>query len=414
MRPTYRLIVPIMLACSVSLFNTSPVSAQSNAELLDETRRINARMAELEAKILKAEERALAAEAKAEAIEDKSDTPPNTTGLKGARLAFSGHLNRGLLFYDDGEEDDIRHVDNDNSSTRMRVIGDADITSELTVGTIFEVQFESNSSRDIQQTDTGSVLSSNSFTERKMEIYIDHQRFGRLWLGQGDSASIGTSLVDFSGTTVVGYSGLSDVGASLLFRDTNTGELSTIEMGDVLRNFDGLARDDRIRYDTPEYNGFKLSTSIADDDEKDLSLRYNTSLGGLKIGAAASYSDRTAGVDQYNGSFSVLHSQSGLSVTAATGSQSRTGSDPTFVYGKLGFQQQRFAFGKTAVSIDTYYAENTNVEGDESFAVGTQVVQGISSVGTEIFLGARLVDHETPGQDLDEVATILTGARVKF
>jgi len=36
----------------------------------------------------------------------------------------------------------------------------------------------------------------NNFTERKLEIYFDSKRLGRLWLGQGDTASNGTSEVD--------------------------------------------------------------------------------------------------------------------------------------------------------------------------------------------------------------------------
>jgi len=39
----------------------------------------------------------------------------------------------------------------------------------------------------------------NNFTERKLEIYFDSKRLGRLWLGQGDTASNGTSEVDLSG-----------------------------------------------------------------------------------------------------------------------------------------------------------------------------------------------------------------------
>ena len=57
---------------------------------------------------------------------------------------------------------------------------------------MIEVQFESNSSADGSQDDTRGV-GSNSFTERKIEIFANHKRFGQLWLGQGDTASNGTS-----------------------------------------------------------------------------------------------------------------------------------------------------------------------------------------------------------------------------
>ncbi len=395
----------------------SPAASQSNEALLLELRRLNDRMTELEAKVKAAEERAITAEAKAKAVEENVGEARAATvasGDTGVRLSLSGQVNRGLLFYDDGRDNDLRHVDNDNSSTRIRLIGEADVSDEVTIGSNIEVQFESNSSSDVQQGDGGSVITSNSFTERKLEIYLKHDRFGQLSVGQGDTASNGTSEVDLSGTTVVSYSGQADVGGSLLFRDRNTDTLTGIELGDTLTNFDGLSRDDRIRYDTPTFGGFKASVSVADDDEKDVALRYNNSFGGFRLAAAASYVDRNGGVEQYSGSFSALHSDTGLSVTGAAGSQSRAGEDPFFLYGKLGLQRKWFGFGKTAFSLDTYYAENINVAGDDTFTIGAQAVQSISSVGTELYLGGRLVNHDTPGQELDDVFTVFGGARVKF
>ena len=39
----------------------------------------------------------------------------------GTVIRFSGHVNMGVLNYDDGEDDNAYFVDNDNSSSRARI-----------------------------------------------------------------------------------------------------------------------------------------------------------------------------------------------------------------------------------------------------------------------------------------------------
>ena len=52
-----------------------------------------------------------------------------------------------------------------------------------------------------------------------------------------------------------------------------------------------LSRDDRLRYDTPSFAGFMLSTSWVDGDELDVALRYGREFNGTEVAAAPSYWD---------------------------------------------------------------------------------------------------------------------------
>ena len=70
----------------------------------------------------------------------------NQAGDK-VKLTVSGQVNRGILYADDGEQTDVFHVDNDNSSTRVRFVGEAKPHDNLTIGANIEVQFESNFDR---------------------------------------------------------------------------------------------------------------------------------------------------------------------------------------------------------------------------------------------------------------------------
>ncbi|MGI9420479.1 MAG: porin [Geminicoccaceae bacterium] len=339
------------------------------------------------------------------------------SGMDQVRLTLSGQVNRGILVTDDGDNTDVFFVDNDNSSTRIRLIGDAKFNEDISVGSVIEVQFESNSTADVSQDDQRNV-GANNFTERKLEIFADSKTYGRLWLGQGDTASNGTSEVDLSGTGVVGYSGVADFAGGIQFQED--GALSGVTIGDTFSNLDGLSRDDRLRYDTPVVSGAKLSASAIADDRFDVALRYARELfGAHEFEAAVAYADVDDDFDQVNGSASVLLGSilPGASATFAAGNRDFDEggrNDASFVYGKLGYQFAPFSIGDTAVAVDYYYGEDIDADGDESTSIGLIAVQNVDRIGTELYAGLRNHQLDQDGTDFDDVNGVLVGARVKF
>ncbi len=338
------------------------------------------------------------------------------SGDTGIRLQLSGQVNRGVLFTDDGEQTDTFFVDNDNSSTRLRFTGEGDLNDRTTVGVNIEVQIESNSTASVNQLDETS--GGDSFTERKLEVYLDNQAWGRLTLGQGSTASDGTSEEDLSGTAVVGYSGVADLAGGILFRGTD-GVLSDVNVGSVFANFDGLSRRDRIRYDTPGFAGFSLSASAASDDQYDVALRYANEFGGVAVASAIAFSSDDESNETTNGSLSLLHVNSGVSLTLAAAqtdlSDTTDTRDPTFGYVKLGYQTNGLtSLGKTAFAVDYSLNEDTGVLGDEATSYGLFAVQSIDRVGTDLYLGVRNYEYEQPGAEFEDISAVLTGARIKF
>ena len=177
-----------------------------------------------------------------------------------------GQVNRGILYSDDGDHSEFFNVDNDNSSTRMGFEGNASVTKELTLGSKIEVQFESNSTASVNQTSNNGV-GTNTFTNRKLEIYGAGEHFGKINIGQGSTASDGTAEVDFSETAIIAYSAIQDMAAGFLFRNSQTGSLTSITIGNTYSQLDGLGRNARIRYDTPVLlGGYSLSTSFGTND----------------------------------------------------------------------------------------------------------------------------------------------------
>jgi predicted porin len=117
---------------------------------------------------------------------------------------ISGQINRAVLWGDNGNNDDVKFVDNDNSSTRFRFTGSNEFNGVWKVGIVWENQMESNSSADTNiDIGTNDDTANVTFTERKMDFYVEHKNWGRMTLGQGDTATNGTAEVDLSGTDVV-------------------------------------------------------------------------------------------------------------------------------------------------------------------------------------------------------------------
>jgi len=342
------------------------------------------------------------------------------SGNKNVRLSISGQINRGVLIADDGDNTDVFHVDNDNSSSRFRFVGEADL-GKISVGTVFEMELESNSTADVNQNNESS---SASLKERKIEFFVKHPQFGKLTVGQGDTASNNTAEADLSGTSVVGSSSISNMAGGILFFDKSANALSTTKIGSVSTNFDGLSRDDRVRYDTPKFFGFSLASSYVANDKWDLGVFHSGKYGDLKVAGAFGYSEPKGSTkDRLDGSLSVLHS-SGINLTVAGGrdnlkSDSR---DPWSTYVKLGYLidwakyevHSMARIGKTALAVDYHRTDDQAQNNDEFQSGGFFVVQMVDDWAADLYLGIRWHDLDREGSDFDEIMSLLIGGRFKF
>ncbi len=349
-----------------------------------------------------------------------------TVNSHSRKMSFeiSGQVNRGLQVVDDGSDSYLNSVDNDNSSTRLRAIVEAEVSKELMVGGAIEVQLESNSTAKVNQLNEESGDGTQSFTDRRAEIYLDHDRYGKLWLGQGWTASDGTSESDLSGTSVA--SGSYNGGAAgVLFRNAD-GSLDSTKLSKLTSNLDGLGRNDRIRYDTPSVGGFALATSAVQGGAWDLAARYGYKDSSMKVKAALAFADQSSkessDVDnQVNGSVAVLFNNGwngmlsyGTQDLKAGSSRAAANADPSHFYTKLGYQASLNNLGKTAFSVDYRLSEEQQQAGEEVEGFGVQVVQKVQQYGTEVFFSLNQFERSAQGKDYDDVTVALVGARVKF
>jgi len=402
---------------------------------------------------------------------------PVTSGGNRVTLSLSGQINRALLYGNDGDASKVRQVDNSNSSSRIRIVGEAHPTANTVAGINLETQITPNSSANETLTQNLPQSASNvTFTIRQAELYAGNPRYGEVRLGFGSTASYLTSQVDLSGTAIASYVNVADFDGGFAFRQTAAARvpggakgsfvLSPVgaygpAVGSVFNYFDGLGRDDRIRYDTPVWEGFQLSISAVDGGAFDFGLRFAreyhgfriaggfggafatarnhaepgaygyagvpAGAGGISLGGTNSApntpttADVTAdGSNQFDGSISVLF-DNGFNATLAAGTREPDYRDPTgaklsptLLFGKLGYQHRFLPIGVSAFSAD--YAQNDDLifARDRARAWGVAAVQNIDRFGMEVYLAARYQTLDRTFAKYHPIIAVLFGSRVRF
>lgn len=345
---------------------------------------------------------------------------------KNVDVTLYGQVNRAALWADNGDASKVYFVDNKNSTTRMGIAAKAKMSDDMSIGGKIEYEATSNLSNKVNQFDEDTDA---SLDLRHADIYLQSKKMGKLSLGHGSTASDGSAEVDLSGTKVVAYSATDFLAGGQYWYDSNVpwftvnadGEevFQGTQISKTIENMDGLSRRDRVRYDTPSFAGFSLGGSAIEDGAFDVAARYERKFGDSKVAAAVAWAnpgDLKSWEDQVDGSVSFLHS-SGVNVTFAGGQQNYDTDgkdDPNYWYGKLGYRANLFSPGETAFSVDYGMWNDLGINEDEATSIGLAFVQNIKDWGTEFYLAYRLYQLDRTGADLDDVNTIMAGARLKF
>ncbi|WP_319524114.1 porin [uncultured Desulfosarcina sp.] len=422
-RRKWRLVLYAAAAAFVSGIMVSSPAFGADQETLDRLEKIiRQQQTQIEAQQkalekLQQQVEALKGQTAKATVKAATDSPAavKTTNPK-ASIKLYGQVNKAVLYSDDGHNEDLYLVDNDNSSTRIGVLGSITPNERYEIGTRIEVEYQTNPSNAVWQED--KRIDDTDFEKRHLDLWVDTYRFGKFSLGWGSTASDNIAEVDLSGTSVVGYSSIASMAGGQRFYDSNTGLLNAPSIGNVFDNLDGLSRDERIRYDSPSFNGFTGSTSYVADGGGDFAVRYSAQVDAFKVAAGAAYanpgSTSDSVDDQLSGSVSVLH-DSGFNGTFAMGTcDYKGGRDGGFFYTKFGYRGRWCPLGVTSLSTDYGRFSDIDADGDDADTIGFQMVQDIQEWGTEAYLGYRLHKLDRNGADFDNINSFMTGMRVKF
>ena len=257
-----------------------------------------------------------------------------TTVRKGNRrvsLSVSGQVNRSLLYWNDGFQNDLYSVDNAISNSRFRFTGNAKLSADLTAGFYMEFSMALGArSHQVSQVDddgfsgSGGILGGAIFGDgiggagdsvldfNQANWYIDSKHWGRVTVGRLNTATAGIGTIDLSNTGVIANSqpflwgggmftrnGLGQFGLSWGNLCGGPSAATSVLPVTILNPGAGayatdcgihaLSRHDAVRYDTPTWHGFTFSGAFGEDDFWDVAARYAGEHHGFRVAAGVGY-----------------------------------------------------------------------------------------------------------------------------
>src|SRR5262245_47680940 len=238
-----------------------------------------------------------------------------TTARKGNRkmsLTITGQVHRMTLWWDDGHSNGtFWGLDNTNSSSRYSFTGTAKVTPTVSVGFDITIEIEAGgTSSKVSQFDEDGKLgtqingtSGASFNASNVDAYfgdarraawwIEDTRYGRLTVGRYESAGAITTI-DLAGIGAGASASVILVNGGFLVRGPQAQYwgVSFANLGDPAAN---QGRSELLRWDSPTYQGFILSASIAEfnSDYWGVMLRYANEFNGVRVAAGIGYENAT-------------------------------------------------------------------------------------------------------------------------
>lgn len=360
-------------------------------------------------------------------ITDQTDDWRTRTLFTGRDVTLYGQISQAALGYSDGRvREGYAPVDNSNASTRIGLLYDFRPLGGFTAIGRAEIGLTPRPSNSVSLLDRdGNDFELDGSNIRKFEVIIDTPRLGTFTFGQGSMATDGIAEIDLSRTAVTAFSAVDSTAGGQFLRRAD-GVLSALTIGAVFDNFDGDrvtghnsdgSRKLRVRYDTRERSGLKLSAAygIAAGDNQgsqygDVALRYSWDSEARQFSSGVGYSYKS-GTEIVSGSMSVLDKRSGLGLTVAAGRSTAGG---RYGYGKISYTKQLFAFGPTAFSLDYYQGSDIALAGSTSRSVGLAAVQQLRVQNLEFFVLARRYSYSEPTTEYLPGRAVFAGLRWAF
>jgi predicted porin len=344
-------------------------------------------------------------------------------GAEAADFKASGQVSRVLVAPDDAAGSELQFLDNNISGSRFRFTGSENIGQGMKAGFRLEAQFQSNKGNNANgglRGNTSGNVGSDNIDLRYQDVYVSGN-FGKVSLGKGDGAGNGRTETDLSGTYIIAAANGTDLyGGFLVADDDVTG---TVKVSDVYSEVDAYSRNNRVRYDSPNFNGFGVAVSYGQQEVTELGLKfaagtdtkYEVQAFVGTIGENISDTtdaDYNKGNDSMGISGSVLLSN-GLNATASWSEKDQdqdTKEDRENMWLKLGYKMGKHAFsvdyGQTKDTTDSDSAKDTDTD-----TMGLSYVFAPAK-GVELFAGYREYSVDADGYTDPELYTF--GSRVKF
>ncbi len=234
-------------------------------------------------------------------LEERITELEATTARKGDRkvtLSVTGYVTKQIMAWDDSVDRNAYISDiGPTQATNFRFTGEAVIAPGWKAGYLLRLQ-------DLHDNPMGSSqFMPNSDLELNTQMahwYVASKELGKLSVGKNALAAKSAAMfTDLSGTQLIANYVLFDGGGFFL---RSNGNLLALRWGDFGYCYarqrpwggdcDGIVMNG-VRYDSPSFAGFSLSTSMGEDDDWEVAGRYAREVGGFKLAFGVGYSVNT-------------------------------------------------------------------------------------------------------------------------
>ncbi len=343
------------------------------------------------------------------------------------RMSVGGHVNRAVNIGYDGDGTKSYFVDNFTVPTLLFVKASTRVNDDLTVRGHVEPGFSDNASLFVNQKNESAGL----FTAgRFFEVIAESEKYGTFYFGKGVASSLTLFELDQSGMQYASLLSVGNSAGGLLFYDKRTRALTDIQVNSVFLDIEGATFINRVRYDSPLWNGFRLSGTLGSGKYGDVTLRYFGEWGDFAVVSTASYQGNSFGgfADwRADGGVGILHQPTGLNLTVGA---SRTKLDNTgeisngvlldghknsgFIV-RAGLRRNWIAAGETKLSVDYTLLKDTVTKSDTGTSIGAYVMQDVDILGMQLYSGFRTYSlRGLEGVNLDSIMVFSSGISADF
>jgi predicted porin len=223
-------------------------------------------------------------------------------GTKTVSVTLYGQVNRAVLFWDDGAEQNTYVVDNNYESSRFGLKGSAKIAGDWSAGYRLEIEpTGANSARLNQVNDNNASDTNGPLFVRHSFLYVNSKKLGEVRLGL-------TATPIYNITKDTNVSELEDTmhGDNRMMQAfflrpsgfNNAEGLSRLKWQDISRCYSSSnafvcsTRRNGAAYWSPTWQGFSASVGWYEDDDWGAALRYKKEWGeNWEVGAGVGYED---------------------------------------------------------------------------------------------------------------------------
>jgi len=341
-------------------------------------------------------------------------------------LTISGHINRSIVYIEDGTYEELNHVDGGTANSRMRFIVSGSLTDTLSIGGTYEMNMANSNDLANMSLSAGTNVSvdretaggDSAFAVRQANISFAHKAAGSLTIGQ--STQPNNNGGSAWGGNNIGTGGLSHSGDTEFLDNTDTLTETAITAAGQFGMFDG-GRQDGIKYTLPGGLPFSGSMMAEQGGNINFGLNWAGELAGIGVkawGAMTDISSTSTTVESNQHVGVAFNHSSGLGLLVRYGWEEAKAAQAFDGEGQmiavsyqtkdmtsLGTTHMRFQYGEN---------EDMGQAGDEASRYGIHVVQKMPA-GTSIHIGFEEAEYERTGnKNYDDVSSFIAGAMINF